>query len=80
MITHPQFHALLQAFGRRTGLPVVVNTSFNVRGEPIFATPRAGQDVDVSVLANDVETTQSAEIALMRQMLAALRDPSSGAR
>ncbi|KQW37996.1 hypothetical protein ASC76_07960 [Rhizobacter sp. Root404] len=41
MITHPQFHALLQAFGRRTGVPVLVNTSFNVRGEPIVATPRA---------------------------------------
>jgi uncharacterized protein (DUF305 family) len=36
----------------------------------LFATPRAGQDVDVSVLANDVETTQTAEIALMRRMLA----------
>ena len=35
----------------------------------LFATPRAGQDVDVSVFANDVETTQSAEIALMRMML-----------
>lgn len=38
----------------------------------LFATPRAGQDVDVSVLANDVETTQTAEIGLMRQMLAEL--------
>ena len=35
----------------------------------LFATPRAGQDVDVSVLANDVESTQTAEIGLMRQML-----------
>ena len=38
----------------------------------LLATPRAAQDVDVSVLANDVETTQAAEIGLMRQMLAAL--------
>ncbi|WP_337171876.1 DUF305 domain-containing protein [Gemmatimonas aurantiaca] len=35
----------------------------------LFGTPRAGQEVDVSVLANDIETTQSAEIALMRQLL-----------
>jgi uncharacterized protein (DUF305 family) len=35
----------------------------------LFATPRAAQDVDISVFANDVEVTQSAEIALMRQML-----------
>jgi uncharacterized protein (DUF305 family) len=36
----------------------------------LLAAPRAAQDVDVSVLANDVETTQTAEIGLMRQMLA----------
>ena len=35
----------------------------------LLATPRAAQDVDVSVLANDVESTQTAEIGLMRQML-----------
>ncbi|HEY0779261.1 MAG TPA: DUF305 domain-containing protein [Gemmatirosa sp.] len=46
----------------------------------LLATPRAAQDVDVSVLANDVETTQTAEIGLMRQMLSALRVPSTGAR
>jgi carbamoyltransferase len=38
--THPRFHALLKAFGRRTGVPVLVNTSFNARGEPIVCTPR----------------------------------------
>jgi uncharacterized protein (DUF305 family) len=38
----------------------------------LFATPRAAQEVDVSVFANDVETTQSAEIGLMHQMLADL--------
>jgi uncharacterized protein (DUF305 family) len=35
----------------------------------LLATPPAAQDVDVSVLANDVETTQNAEIGTMRQML-----------
>jgi carbamoyltransferase len=39
--TNPRFHALLRAFGRLTGVPVLVNTSFNVRGEPIVCTPRA---------------------------------------
>ena len=38
----------------------------------LFATPRAAQDVDVSVLANDVESTQTAEIGMMRVMLAEL--------
>jgi carbamoyltransferase len=37
--THPLYHQLLQAFKARTGCPVLVNTSFNVRGEPIVCTP-----------------------------------------
>jgi carbamoyltransferase len=37
--TNPRFHALLEAFRERTGCPVLVNTSFNVRGEPIVCTP-----------------------------------------
>lgn len=37
--TNPRYHALLKAFDARTGCGVLVNTSFNVRGEPIVATP-----------------------------------------
>ncbi len=37
---NPRFHALLEAFGARTGVPVLLNTSFNLRGEPIVETPR----------------------------------------
>ena len=37
--TNARFHGLLQAFYRLTGCPVLVNTSFNVRGEPIVCTP-----------------------------------------
>jgi carbamoyltransferase len=37
---HPRYHDLLVAFARRTGVPVLVNTSFNTRGEPIVCTPR----------------------------------------
>jgi carbamoyltransferase len=37
--TNPRYHALLQSFKDRTGCPVLVNTSFNVRGEPIVHTP-----------------------------------------
>jgi carbamoyltransferase len=36
---HPRYHDLIQAFMSLTGCPVVVNTSFNVRGEPIVCTP-----------------------------------------
>ena len=37
---NPLFHALLDAFGRRTGEYAVINTSFNVKGEPIVCQPR----------------------------------------
>lgn len=52
----PRFHALLEAFGRRTGHPVLINTSFNVQGEPIVCTPAdalrcfGGTGLDVLVL------------------------------
>jgi carbamoyltransferase len=36
---NPRFHRLISEFERRTGCPLVVNTSFNVRGEPIVCTP-----------------------------------------
>jgi len=38
--TNPLFYDILQAFYERTGCPVLINTSFNVRGEPIVATPQ----------------------------------------
>jgi carbamoyltransferase len=37
--TNPMYHALIEEFGARTGVPIVINTSFNVRGEPIVCTP-----------------------------------------
>lgn len=56
----PDFHQLLSAFERLTGSAVVVNTSFNVRGEPIVCTPQDAYkcfmrtDMDVLVLENFV--------------------------
>jgi carbamoyltransferase len=37
--TNPRYHALISRFKELTGCPVIVNTSFNVRGEPIVCTP-----------------------------------------
>ena len=37
--TNPRYHALIERFNQLTGCPVIVNTSFNVRGEPIVGTP-----------------------------------------
>jgi carbamoyltransferase len=56
--TNPRYHALISAFKERTGCPVLVNTSFNVRGEPIVCTPEdafrcfMGTDIEVLVAGN----------------------------
>ena len=58
--TNPRFHALLSRFKTRTGCPVLVNTSFNVRGEPIVCTPGdafrcfMGTEMDILVVENCV--------------------------
>jgi carbamoyltransferase len=57
---NPRFHSLLQAFHDLTGCPVLVNTSFNVRGEPIVCTPQEAfrcfmaTDMDALVLEDHV--------------------------
>ena len=38
-VRNPRFHGLLQRFYEKTGCPILINTSFNVRGEPIVCTP-----------------------------------------
>jgi len=56
--TNPTFHALISYFKEITGCPVLVNTSFNVRGEPIVCTPEdafkcfIGTELDVLVVEN----------------------------
>ena len=53
--TNPRYHALISRFYQLTGCPVVVNTSFNVRGEPIVCTPedsfRCFMGTEIEVLA-----------------------------
>jgi len=56
--TNPRYHALISEFKARTGCPVIVNTSFNIRGEPIVCTPEdafrcfMGTDIEVLVVGN----------------------------
>ena len=56
--TNPKYHALISKFNDKTGCPVLVNTSFNVRGEPIVCTPEdafrcfMGTELDVLVIEN----------------------------
>jgi len=56
--TNPRYHALLSKFKETTGCPVLVNTSFNVRGEPIVCTPEdafrcfMATEIDVLVIGD----------------------------
>jgi len=60
--TNPLYYRLIRAFGQLTGVPVVINTSFNVRGEPIVCTPRDAYHtfvhtgIDALVMGNFVIT------------------------
>ena len=68
--TNPRYHALLSAFKARTGCPVLVNTSFNVRSEPIVCTPEdafrcfMGTDVELLVAGNCVARKEDQDPAL----------------
>jgi carbamoyltransferase len=56
--TNARFHALISRFKALTGCPVLVNTSFNVRGEPIVCTPEdafrcfMGSEIDMLAVGN----------------------------
>ena len=58
--TNPHYHALISHFKTLTGCPVIVNTSFNVRGEPIVNTPEdafrcfMGTEIEILVIGNCV--------------------------
>ena len=56
--TNPRFHKLIERFKAKTGCPVLVNTSFNVRGEPIVCTPEdafrcfMGSEIEFLIVGN----------------------------
>jgi carbamoyltransferase len=51
--TNPMYHDLIRRFGEATGVPVLLNTSFNVRGEPIVNTP---EDAIKTFLDSGIDT------------------------
>jgi len=63
-----RYYRLIRTFGERTGVPVVINTSFNVRGEPIVCSPRDAIDtfvktgIDAIVMGNFVVTEKPNEV------------------
>jgi carbamoyltransferase len=70
--TNPRFHALLERFNEKTGCPILVNTSFNVRSEPIVCTPEdafrcfMGTEIDLLVVGNCAMRKQDQDKSLAR--------------
>jgi carbamoyltransferase len=70
--TNPRYHALISAFRDRTGCSVLVNTSFNVRGEPIVCSPGdafrcfMGTEIEVLVCGNAFLLKEDQDPALKR--------------
>jgi carbamoyltransferase len=70
--TNPRFHALIAAFKQQTGCPVVVNTSFNVRGEPVVCTPEdafrcfMGTEIEALAIGNCFLEKQDQDPSLKR--------------
>jgi carbamoyltransferase len=70
--TNEKFYKLLQAFKKRTGCSVLINTSFNVRGEPIVCDPKdaikcfLGTNLDILVMNNFIiyKTNQDSSLLL----------------
>jgi carbamoyltransferase len=68
--TQPRFHRLIEAFRDLTGCPMVVNTSFNVRGEPIVCTPTdayrcfMGTELDLLAIENFILEKQDQPLQL----------------
>lgn len=73
--TNPRYHALLTAFKARTGCPVLVNTSFNIRGEPIVCTPEdafrcfMGTQIEVLAVGNCLVRRENQNPSLARNYL-----------
>ena len=69
--TNPRYHSLIKRFKEKTGIPLVVNTSFNVRGEPIVCSPKdafkcfMGTELDVLALGNFFLTKEEQDDALL---------------
>ena len=72
---NPRFHRLLEAFDEQTGCPVLVNTSFNVRGEPIVCTP---EDAYRCFLATEMDVLVLEDFVLLKEEQPASARPPSG--
>jgi carbamoyltransferase len=61
---NPRFHGILTKFREKTGCPVLINTSFNVRGEPIVCTP---EDAYRCFMATNIDALVLGRFLLMKE-------------
>ncbi len=72
-LTNPRYHKLIKQFFNKTGCPVLVNTSFNVRGEPIVCNPEdafkcfMGTELDILIIDNIILYKEEQDPALKEQ-------------
>jgi carbamoyltransferase len=71
---NPRFYRLLEAFDRRTGCPVLVNTSFNVRGEPIVCAP---EDAYRCFVATGMDVLVMEDIVISKDEIARETGPAA---
>jgi carbamoyltransferase len=73
--TNPKYHALITKFKEKSGCSVVVNTSFNVRGEPIVCTPEdafkcfMGTELDLLIVGNCLLRKEQQDNALIEDYI-----------
>jgi carbamoyltransferase len=63
---HGRFFRLLKAFEQLTGCPILVNTSFNIRGEPLVCTP---EDAYRCFLATDMDALVLEDFVLLKEQM-----------
>ena len=65
---NPRYHRLISCFAKKTGCPVLINTSFNIRGEPIVCTPEdawrcfVGTKIDYLVIGNYIVEKKDSDV------------------
>jgi carbamoyltransferase len=83
-ITNPRFYALLQAFFQRTDCPILLNTSFNVKGEPIVCSPEDAlacfitTDIDCLVIGDFVIDREENNLEILKLLLSSQQNKGSG--
>jgi carbamoyltransferase len=84
--TNPRFHQLLEAFHAITGCPIILNTSFNVKGEPIVCSPEdaincfIGTNIDTLVLEDFIIDREDNDLGILEWIANVMNTKNAGHR